>query len=1090
MDDLCESEALLPRNLGSRNKPCRGDGGSTTDEEDSSGRNHDWWDDSSSGSSCSSYSCTDSDYDEHKSDIEWETAVDSRGDVFYVESNVPLVPNLKVSEDITKKGHSSSKTKTPAGRLVGLISYKRRANKKLKGWFREGWHSASNSRSENSARNASTRGSSHNSNVWPNRGSAQSSGGGNKVTFRDSQEGEAREVGLLVDPGRRNLGRRATLCETLLGIVPGVFSSSSTTTGETEGELPVFVDERIMVAGFVPDGEAIKNRSIKIGDWLRKIDGTEVTFKTIDRFLSSIISSCTLKLTLQRVAGCDVTADLPRGMKSKPLEQSKLVRTLIGSGADDIRSIMMTLPVGLLYLTFPTRERGQEINTSGEEDEFSDVIYCYPPDPQTNALAALRGTFLTLNQLVPQVAQSSPVSSTILLKGQKTHVVYASDGPEVLLVAAPDNCCSIPETVLLTEELIRALRFSCQTLNRAFSDSSLKPGLDHLLDMFFTRVLIGGFWSNTKVSNVCTELASKAKLSSPHLFEDILSASHLLSLPHDVQNQIDDALNQLEAADFQCLNEEHHLCQRLFNIVGSCLYYKGFLIASHLPTEDLPCVHSFLNQLGIIHLCRTEPVRSLVFWKEIYLTSCNRGLRASMEGEQGAYPMPEGRWFLLVVGKDQGMLAVVLEMGGCSISEEGNIPPEPDYVDHAKTTLNHIHEIGIPAVCDSWLMSGGLPRVDSLESLLRNLSVRKGFRGRNKSKGDASFLSFRRSSEPTSPKSCNSGNSTTSPHSSNRRAEVTSILKRRDSPALLSPQSGGNSGGVGGDTTASEDSVSIGGTSAGGTGKEGSISYGFGSDDSSSIGGMPSSSVVGRRAQRESVGSMRQSSSTSSLGASLGASLAVFPSASSPLGISISSRSSVSDCEDDDESSGCSDWELYRGHSRSRQSFDLDDLKNSMLNGVTDLNPVKLTSGEKNVLLFYLSVDESEGVFVCPPNFPTGDCSSSMQYVIENFRRSCMHIHNLLQHSIAFKDVKGPDASASWINKSLVAVKEHGVLFECPDVPSSSDSFKKSSNSLAYWVVGRLFFSPQPKEVYVCYFDSAPQNMVEIAFRLGLSVTG
>jgi hypothetical protein len=121
-------------------------------------------------------------------------------------------------------------------------------------------------------------------------------------------------------------------------------------------------------------------------------------------------------------------------------------------------------------------------------------------------------------------------------------------------------------------------------------------------------------------------------------------------------------------------------------------------------------------------------------------------------------------------------------------------------------------------------------------------------------------------------------------------------------------ESTGNSSGVGGDITASEDSVSIGGTSAGGNGREGSITYGFGSDDSSSIGGLTASGVIGRRAQRESASSMRQSSSTSSLGAPL----SVFPSESSSLRVSFSSRSSVSDCEEDDDSSGCSDWEIYR----------------------------------------------------------------------------------------------------------------------------------------------------------------------------------
>lgn len=31
---------------------------------------------------------------------------------------------------------------------------------------------------------------------------------------------------------------------------------------------------------------------------------------------------------------------------------------------------------------------------------------------------------------------------------------------------------------------------------------------------------------------------------------------------------------------------------------------------------------------------------------------------------------------------------------------------------------------------------------------------------------------------------------------------------------------------------------------------------------------------------------------------------------------------------------------------------------------------------------------------------------------------------------------------------------------------------------------------PNAKEVYVCYEESAPQNMVEIAFRLALSASG
>ena len=34
---------------------------------------------------------------------------------------------------------------------------------------------------------------------------------------------------------------------------------------------------------------------------------------------------------------------------------------------------------------------------------------------------------------------------------------------------------------------------------------------------------------------------------------------------------------------------------------------------------------------------------------------------------------------------------------------------------------------------------------------------------------------------------------------------------------------------------------------------------------------------------------------------------------------------------------------------------------------------------------------------------------------------------------------------------------------------------KRPNAVLSYWVAGRLFLSPHPRECYVCYHDSAPQ---------------
>jgi len=50
-----------------------------------------------------------------------------------------------------------------------------------------------------------------------------------------------------------------------------------------------------------------------------------------------------------------------------------------------------------------------------------------------------------------------------------------------------------------------------------------------------------------------------------------------------------------------------------------------------------------------------------------------------------------------------------------------------------------------------------------------------------------------------------------------------------------------------------------------------------------------------------------------------------------------------------------------------------------------------------------------------------------------------------------FQKLMGQEISKSYINKSLIAIKEHGVLFEC--TPTDGECTKKCI-PLTYWVVG------------------------------------
>ena len=52
-----------------------------------------------------------------------------------------------------------------------------------------------------------------------------------------------------------------------------------------------------------------------------------------------------------------------------------------------------------------------------------------------------------------------------------------------------------------------------------------------------------------------------------------------------------------------------------------------------------------------------------------------------------------------------------------SVSIQGIVRPDPFYVDQAINTLEHLIEMGIPAVCNSWLTLPPCPDIVSIDSL-------------------------------------------------------------------------------------------------------------------------------------------------------------------------------------------------------------------------------------------------------------------------------------------------------------------------------------------------------------------------------------
>nr|CAD7569003.1 unnamed protein product [Timema californicum] len=712
-----ENQALMAQ--GRVPQPYRGDGSSTG--EDSCSRSDEFWSETS-GSSCSSSYCSESD-SYFGSEVEWESEVSPGGELFYIKSN-PVIetdrppthtPNvLEEAQSLTQSNIYSTRSKL--SRLIRRRNSKRQQRNK----------------------NVSTAVQTH-----PEQSQGEPSivrsAGSNKVTFQDCQEGEIREVTMSVDPrGSHNLGRRATYCETLLGLVISMFADES----------------RIMVAGFIPNGEAIRYKSIKIGDWLRSIDGQEVVYSNIDSVLANITSPCKVRLKLQRVAGCEVTTPVPSlSSHSRGVHQSELARQLIGA-ATDLTPLLQELPVGLLYLT------QEGLTEGGPEDQG--VIYCYPPSSSSpNTLAMARGCFTTLHHLLPDVALSSPISSTAILREQLTHIIYTPQGHEIMLLALPNNRCSVQEAIQISAGLVRYLEFNYQTLSRAFSDVDRHACLNHFFSLFFAH-LVSAQLENVEAHQVSAQ------------WEDLLPAAHWVPLPREAQIQVDEALSELESNDFRELNDDPNNCQRLYTIIGTCLYHKGYLLSSHLSKTDLVDVHTFCRQQGLLHLGRSEAVRSMVLWREVYPSSCNRGLsdQSSMylSTPVSPYSLPQGRWFLLIVGQDQEMLVLLLESGGCTLRCDGNPGPDVFYVEQAQEMLGYIKKIGIPSVASKWISVSARPQITTPECVPL---------GKTSPRRTDNLLGLARPTTPTKATVLTSG--TGSPVNK-KPPEVTSILKHRGSP--------------------------------------------------------------------------------------------------------------------------------------------------------------------------------------------------------------------------------------------------------------------------------------------------------------------
>ncbi|XP_016532684.1 protein inturned isoform X1 [Poecilia formosa] len=506
------------------------------------------------------------------------------------------------------------------------------------------------------------------------------------------------------------LCERGGLLEALLGVV----HRPAWTGGQTDRGA-VRQDGRLTVHGLIPNSPAIKCGQILIGDVLLAVDDVDVSPENIERVLSCIPGPTQVKLTLETAAPVDSAAPSDSSpaqkMKASP-PVSQLVRLLWGEDTAELQMAIGHIPHIVMYLSL-------KLDSSSLQEE-EEILYQYPVSEASSQLKGVRGIFLTLCDMLENVTGGHIISSSLLLGKHLVHVGYWKEHNNLLVVGLPAERVPLLSLQTVVGDVVRTLKVMYGSLNSAFCKPDHAPRLDHFFCLFFQQ-LIQPWRLREGAPPPLPDVSGS-------LFLDGLPAVRWLTLPPEIKMEVDTVLSDFESSDFGEMSEDFFGLRRLYVILGSCLFYKSYLIANHLPKEDLLDVCLYCQHFCLLPLASEQRVGQLVIWREVFPQQRASG------GPAPGFSQPQGRHFLLIVGLRHFMQCVLLEAGGCASPALGSPGPDCVYVDQVKATLLQLNtleaameeRLNVPSApclsCADWFLPAATTR-DRLDSLASSSPV-------------------------------------------------------------------------------------------------------------------------------------------------------------------------------------------------------------------------------------------------------------------------------------------------------------------------------------------------------------------------------
>lgn len=189
----------------------------------------------------------------------------------------------------------------------------------------------------------------------------------------------------------------------------------------------------------------------------------------------------------------------------------------------------------------------------------------------------------------------------------------------------------------------------------------------------------------------------------------------------------------------------------------------------------------------------------------------------------------------------------------------------------------------------------------------------------------------------------------------------------------------------------------------------------------------------------------------------------------------VETSSHLKSLQEEDEGSE-HDFDSQIDSQRSSSGFDMNDFSDAIYKDFTDIIPQTVSFGpSKNVMYHFTQLDIAEGLTITTVNDRNSNDINDL--LVDVFRRGCIKVHNMLQNTIKFNHMLARENSKISHKSLMMPIKEKGMMVQ----------LKIEGVITEVWIVGRLFGT---RELFVCYDIEVPQNMVEIAFRIGLNCIG